>query len=271
MDSIPKISITDDRLKELCRPWKDALILTLLGRPTNLNMMRDRVAWMLKSDNFELIDLPNNFFVFRSTEKSLSNKLLFEGPWAIQGHYLAVQRWSPNFNPYSNKKSKVAIWIRVPTLPVHMYTEEFMLELGNMVGKALKVDLNTLAQRDNKVNEVARAKFARVSVEVDLNKQLKSKFMIRTQLYIVEYEGLNTICFRCGTYGHSQEQCGHEKLPKNQQENSKQDPASPNLSTESMGTPPPEGDVTPQPSPLMSFRGKCGISLWRMDESQAFP
>lgn len=199
VESIPKISISDERLKEMCKPWKDALILTLLGRQTNLNMMKDRVSWMLKSENFEIIDLPNNYFVFRTTDKSLTSKLLFDGPWVIQGHYLAVQRWSPNFNPYSNKRSKVAIWVRVPTLPIHLYTEEFMLELGNMVGKALKVDLNTLAQKDNKLNEVSRAKFARVSVEVDLNKQLKSKFRIRTQLYTVEYEGLNKICFKCGT------------------------------------------------------------------------
>lgn len=207
LDSIPKVSISDERLKELCRPWKDALIITLLGRKINLNMMRDRLAWLLKSDNFELVDLPNNYFVLRSGDMSLTRKLIFYGPWLIQGHYLAVQRWSPNFNPYSNKTRKVAIWVRIPTLPIHMYSEEFILELGNLIGTALKVDINTLAQRDNKNTEVARAKFARVSVEIDLNKKLQSRFRVRSTIYPVEYEGLNIICFKCGIYGHNQEGC----------------------------------------------------------------
>lgn len=207
LDTIPKVSISDDRLKELCRPWKDALVVTLVGRNTNLNMMRDRLVRLLRSDNFEIVDLPNNHFVFKSGDKTLCKKLLFEGPWVIQGHYLAVQRWSPNFNPYCNRSRKVAIWVRIPTLPIHMYSADLMWELGNLIGKALKVDINTLAQRDNNKNEVARAKFARVSVEVDLNKKLLARIQVRSKVYPVEYEGLNAICFKCGLYGHNQEGC----------------------------------------------------------------
>ncbi|KAI9120384.1 hypothetical protein K1719_007417 [Acacia pycnantha] len=76
----------------------------------------------------------------------MGRKLLFDGPWLIQGHYLEVQRWSPNFIPYCNKVKKVAIWVRVPTLPMHVYSEECLLELGNLIGKALQVDINTQAQ-----------------------------------------------------------------------------------------------------------------------------
>ncbi|KAI9127411.1 hypothetical protein K1719_001970 [Acacia pycnantha] len=100
LDSLPKLSMSDERLMSLCRPWKDALILTLLGKSANLAMMKDRIAWILISKSFELIDLPNNYFLFKTGNRDLRLRLLFEGPWVIQGHYLAVQRWSPNFNPY---------------------------------------------------------------------------------------------------------------------------------------------------------------------------
>ncbi|KAI9109872.1 hypothetical protein K1719_018913 [Acacia pycnantha] len=100
LDSLPKLSMSDERLMGLCRPWKDALILSLLGKSTNLEMMKDRIAWILRSRSFELIDLPNNYFVFKTGNRDLRLRLLFDGPWVIQGHYLAVQRWSPNFNPY---------------------------------------------------------------------------------------------------------------------------------------------------------------------------
>ncbi|KAI9088454.1 hypothetical protein K1719_029903 [Acacia pycnantha] len=100
LDSLPKLNMSDERLMSLCRPWKDALILTLLGKSANLEMMKDRIAWILISKSFELIDLPNNYFLFKTGNRDLRLRLLFDGPWVIQGHYLAVQRWSPNFNPY---------------------------------------------------------------------------------------------------------------------------------------------------------------------------
>ncbi|KAI9082152.1 hypothetical protein K1719_035892 [Acacia pycnantha] len=100
LDSLPKLNLSDERLMGLCHPWKDALILTLLGKSVNLEIMKDRIAWILRSRNFELIDLPNNYFVFKTGNREMRLKLFFDGPWVIQGHYLAVQRWSPNFNPY---------------------------------------------------------------------------------------------------------------------------------------------------------------------------
>ncbi|KAI9111002.1 hypothetical protein K1719_017877 [Acacia pycnantha] len=64
LDSLPKLSMSDERLMGICRRWNDALILTLLGKSANLEMMKDRIAWILRSRSFELIDLPNNYFVF---------------------------------------------------------------------------------------------------------------------------------------------------------------------------------------------------------------
>ncbi|XP_054778416.1 uncharacterized protein LOC129286483 [Prosopis cineraria] len=182
--------------------------------------MREKIEWILKSSNFKLIDLPNNYFAFGSEDKALSQKLLFEGPWLIQGHYLVVQRWSPNFNPYSNSVGKIAVWARVPTLPMHCFFEELMLELGNMCGKALKVDMNTLAYCKNRGTTAERGRFARVSVELDLNQRLKSKFVIRNRIYRVEYESVDVVCFHCGKYGHRKEECSLLQQEKSQEQGS---------------------------------------------------
>ncbi|KAI9078635.1 hypothetical protein K1719_039384 [Acacia pycnantha] len=71
LDSLPKLSMSDERLMDLCRPWKDALILTVLGKSVNLVMMKDRIAWILRSKSFELIDLPNNYFLFKTGNSDL--------------------------------------------------------------------------------------------------------------------------------------------------------------------------------------------------------
>lgn len=46
-----------------------------------------------------------------------------------------------------------------------------------------------------------------MSVELDLNKPLISKFFFDDKVHRVEYEGLHIICFECGIFGHKKEHC----------------------------------------------------------------
>ncbi|KAJ1403694.1 Zinc finger, CCHC-type [Sesbania bispinosa] len=55
--------------------------------------------------------------------------------------------------------------------------------------------------------ETERAKFARICIEIDLNKILISQFSLEKRIYNVEYEGLHLVCFQCGRYGHKKEGC----------------------------------------------------------------
>ncbi|CAN1138858.1 hypothetical protein LINPERHAP2_LOCUS10929 [Linum perenne] len=59
--------------------------------------------------------------------------------------------------------------------------------------------------------EGARARYARVCVEVDLSKPLLRKYMIGDRVFYVEYESLENICHSCGIYGHKIDAC----LPPN--------------------------------------------------------
>lgn len=44
-------------------------------------------------------------------------------------------------------------------------------------------------------------------MESDLKKPLISKFIFNDKIHRVEYEGLHTIYFECGIFGHTQEHC----------------------------------------------------------------
>lgn len=50
-------------------------------------------------------------------------------------------------------------------------------------------------------------KFARLAVIVDLTKPLTSKNMVDGEMIYVEYEGLPTICYHRGRYGHLLDSC----------------------------------------------------------------
>ncbi|CAN1826361.1 hypothetical protein LINPERHAP1_LOCUS31507 [Linum perenne] len=71
--------------------------------------------------------------------------------------------------------------------------------IGNYIGKTVRIDLAT--------TEGARARYARVCVEVDVSKPLLGKYMIEDRTFLVEYESLENICASCGFYGHKHDSC----------------------------------------------------------------
>jgi hypothetical protein len=79
--------------------------------------------------------------------------------------------------------------------------------IGDRIGKTVKVDRNTIFQE--------RGKYARVCVEVDLNKPLLAMFELKGKVYKVEYEGLHMMCRSCGKFGHYVEGCSEKKTPSN--------------------------------------------------------
>nr|KYP54029.1 hypothetical protein KK1_000195 [Cajanus cajan] len=119
--------------------------------------------------------MPNDFYLVQFSAEEDYRHALYEGPWMIADHYIVVQRWRPFFNVTASKTRKVAAWIRIPGLPIELYNERFLWRVGSKLGSMLKID----------------------------------------KLTSIHSRGLHAICFKCGRYGHRQDQCGesfdHEK------------------------------------------------------------
>ncbi|KAI9117729.1 hypothetical protein K1719_011144 [Acacia pycnantha] len=124
---------------------------------------------------------------------------LVGGPWVIADAYLNVARWRPEFNPKNERIESVVAWVRLPDLPAPLFDKKFLLNLGNSIGKAIRLDIHT-AQR-------ARGKFVRMCVELDLTKPLVPAFNVEGQILSVEYESLGSLCSKCGRVGHNQKNC----------------------------------------------------------------
>lgn len=97
------------------------------------------------------------------------------------------------------KIEKTMVWIRFPGLNLYFYDESILLTLATAVGTPIKVDSNTI--------DVRWGKFARVCVEVNLNKPVVGKVWLQGYWYKVEYEGLRRIRALCGCYGHLAREC----------------------------------------------------------------
>ncbi|KAA3452516.1 GroES-like zinc-binding alcohol dehydrogenase family protein [Gossypium australe] len=111
-----------------------------------------------------------------------------------------------DLNPAKPYPSVVMTWIRFLGLSGHMCKNKILWEIGEMVGKVVKLDLNT----DNK----ARDRYPRMAVYVNLEKPLISKVLINGNIQRIEYESLPLVCFSRGRYGHFKESCGQNKSSK---------------------------------------------------------
>lgn len=109
---------------------------------------------------------------------------------AISCHYLVGQRRRPFFKSSDHQVKKTAVWIRIPELPVELYNNKFLWRVGSKLGTMLKIDDITSLH--------SRGKFARICVEIDLQRELVPTFTALGRDFGLEYEGLHLIILPVG-------------------------------------------------------------------------
>ncbi|RYR58810.1 hypothetical protein Ahy_A05g024684 [Arachis hypogaea] len=99
-------------------------------------------------ESLDVIDLGNNFFLVRFYNFEDMDFAITEG------------FWKPDFNPYTATIDNIAILIRLLGFAIEYYNRTILEKIENIVGRTLKVDMNTV--------EISGEKFARICVEVNL-------------------------------------------------------------------------------------------------------
>ncbi|CAN1184950.1 hypothetical protein LINPERPRIM_LOCUS39252 [Linum perenne] len=122
-------------------------------------------------------------------------------------YYITVARWTPEFNEEEPLRT-ILTWVRLSKLPIHFFNRTAITRIGNHIGRTVRLDLAT--------SEGARARYARVCVDVDLSKPLLGKYMIGERVFYVEYESLENLCYTCGMYGHKLDACRSTNEPEEQ-------------------------------------------------------
>ncbi|KAI9108079.1 hypothetical protein K1719_020952 [Acacia pycnantha] len=199
-----------------CLPWMNSLIIKVLGASFPTYIIRDRINRMWRPrDPLKLIPLNNGYYIVSFSNKEDKEYAFQEGPWMIEDHYLIVQRWRPNFNPWkADLKCNIAAWIRLPDVPFEFYNVESLRRIGNMVGKMIKVDRST--------SIYDKGGFARICVEIDLKQALIPTYMVFGEERPIIYEGLHQVCLECGKYGHIKKECPSLQVEKSEKADDKQ-------------------------------------------------
>ncbi|CAN1317727.1 hypothetical protein LINPERPRIM_LOCUS30537 [Linum perenne] len=195
----PRVSFSGDEIKSFYRPWSKALVVKVLEKYFSFGAVKRRLeAIWARNGYIQVSDISNSFFLVRFADPDDYHRAAFGGPWKIFYYYFSVARWTPEFNEEEPLKT-ILTWVRMPRLHIHFFNRLAVTRIGNYIRMTVKLDLET--------SEGARARYARVCVEVDLSKPLLRKYMINNRTFFIEYKSLENISATCGFYGHKADQC----------------------------------------------------------------
>ncbi|XVF57141.1 hypothetical protein PTKIN_Ptkin06aG0180000 [Pterospermum kingtungense] len=212
-EDCPTIYLSKVEKSRIRRPWRRSLIIKVMRRSIGYNYLLNRIRTLWKPKaGMELVALENDYFQVRFASLVDYDHAKYEGPWMVMDHYLIVKEWSPNFDPMIDVEEKLLVWVRFPCLPIEYFDYDFLMKVGEKIGRPVCVDEAT--------SLVSRGKFARMCVEIDITKPLLAKFRVRRRIRKIEYEGIHLVCFHCGVYGHRKEICPSFLLENNQGSNS---------------------------------------------------
>ncbi|KAL4340929.1 hypothetical protein GQ457_08G016820 [Hibiscus cannabinus] len=198
---MPKISFSKKVHCSIDQKLTNSVVIRLLGRTIGYRTLLNIIELLWKPrGEIRLIDLDNDYYLVRFALAEDCEKVLTGGPWVIYGSYVTVQPWIRNFSTSADHPSRIMVWVRLPRLPYRYYTKSLFRHIVGILGNVVRIDYNT--------DVASWGRFARLAVIVDLDKPLISGIIIDGQRQPVEYEGLPSICYGCGKYGHSKEVCG---------------------------------------------------------------
>jgi hypothetical protein len=194
------ISIPRETKLRIRAPWSTSFIVKVFGRSVGYLFLVNRLKSLWKPiGGFSCVDLGLGFFLVKLDLTDDFDRILKGGPWFIGEHFLSLRPWVPDFRPSEASVNTVAVWVRLLELPVEYYDKESLLLIGHALGPVLRVDFNTASG--------TRGRFARLCIQLDLDKPLIKTIRVGKVRQAVIYEGIGLLCFHCGRIGHKIDKC----------------------------------------------------------------
>lgn len=138
-DITPVIRFDPETYRRLCKPWRGALLIKLLGKSVNFRVLKQKTQELWKLHRgYEIIDLADDFNVARFYSREDYFHVLEGGPWVVFRHYLTVSKWRPNFSPPRETSFFTAVWVRFQIFQWNFWTRNSCLSLEMLWGKLLR-------------------------------------------------------------------------------------------------------------------------------------
>ncbi|KAK2993143.1 hypothetical protein RJ640_015330 [Escallonia rubra] len=212
INGIKGVEYSKEEVESETNQWQNSIIAYVLGAKPPFHVMKgflERI-WR-KFGSFKLSLLKSGVYILRFDDKTVQERIIEQGPWTFDNRPLIVKPWLPNVSLEKEGVSSIPLWIRLPYLPLHLWSTELLSRIASSVGKPLFTDKMTATKE--------RLTYARLCVEVSIEDTMPEKVPIRgpegdTIEQTIEYDWKPTICSHCQVFGHTVERCFYKPCPK---------------------------------------------------------
>ncbi|KAA8542819.1 hypothetical protein F0562_023971 [Nyssa sinensis] len=130
------------------------------------------------------------------------------GPWTIDNKPMILKPRSMDFNIENEWVTVVPIWIRFPSLRLHLWSPRALSRMASIVGNPLFAD-NLIATKET-------LHYGRLCVEIEVGKELLDHVNIKDfkgngYSQKIEYKWVPNHCHHCKVFGHRIDQFRIEK------------------------------------------------------------
>jgi hypothetical protein len=110
-----------------------------------------------------------NVFLFTFSPESGKKKALFDGPWKANNDLIVMTDFDPGKAMDEHTFDTIPIWIRVFKLPLGWMNRDMGMEIGDMMGEGVDVDVGD--------DGTAVGEYLRVKARINITKPLMRGFM----------------------------------------------------------------------------------------------
>ncbi|KAL3622061.1 hypothetical protein CASFOL_034257 [Castilleja foliolosa] len=185
-----------------------AIIARIIApKPLNMNAFKTTIlkAWN-NTSKVQTNLLGDNKMAFIFAEKRDMEKVMNQA-WTFRDHQLVTVRWPPDKAHNEIELNRIRFWVHIFGIPVAFVNQGNAEAMGNELGKFVKTDLHSAAQKWKRS--------LKLQIEIDITKPLSGEleFFMGSKSYLLEvrYERLNDFCHNCGRIGHKGNICGYAK------------------------------------------------------------
>lgn len=150
-------------------------------------------------DSINIFLSAKGFFIAKFEYAEDRSKILGINPFSWEDKFvLMVKPWFSGFNPSIDSFNEIPIWVRLPNLPLHLWTDSLLEEVGEALGEFLMIDKDSF--------QIYHSTYARILVNIDVSKGLPAELEIESSLgswvQPLDFEGIPFRCRKCFQTGH---------------------------------------------------------------------
>ena len=201
IEGMTEVKLSKKTKARIRAPWSKALIVKVYGRSVGFHYLTFKINALWKpTAKMDCVTLGKGFFLVRFSNSDDYDKVFQGGSWFIEEYFLPIKPWEPYFIACEAKLTSVTVWIRFPKLPIEFHDASILREIGSVIGSVLRIDSYTASE--------TRGGYARLCVQIDLEKLLISSIRVGRLVQKVLQKGISSLCFCCSKLEHKQESCG---------------------------------------------------------------